>query len=407
MSFGLPMVEVVKSQARSGMDRRRARIAVVLDKVPGLPPGGSHAVGAWIAEALKASHDVTIVVPDPKLSVLELNAYFGTSFLAEEARMEYVSMPPLLHHTQRLVLLKKHLLLRHCTRIAKNFDLVIYASGEADFGVRGIQYIHFPITSANGGSRGIFAVIYEVLCRGISGYSLERVRANLTLTNSLWTAEAIRRAYDLEALVLHPPVPEDYPSVPWESREDGFLCVGRIVREKRVDRVVSILKKVRERGWDVHLHLVGKPHDPKYWRSLARLLKTETSWVSVEGSLSRRDLVGLLVRHKFGLHGMDYEHFGIAVGEMTKAGCVVFVPSGGGQLEIVNDERLTYSDEASAVDKICAVLSSEKLQSELRTQLARSSKEFSSAIFSESMRKIVQDFLARRAVPPGDSGRRT
>jgi len=380
------------------MSRQRAKVAVVLEKRAGQPAGGSHAVSAWIAEALKETYDVTIITSDPNLSLLALNTYFGTSLRSEEARIEFVSMPLLLHYTQRLWLLKKHLLLRHCTRRVRNYDLVIYSSGEADFGVRGIQYIHFPTASSNGASPGIFAEIYEGLCKGISGYSLEGVRANLTLTNSLWTAKEIRRVYGLEALVLHPPVADDYPSVLWESREDGFLCVGRIAQENRVDSVINILKRGRERGWDVHLHLIGESHDRRYWKSLSRLLRNERSWVSAEGSLSRRELVDFLVRHKYGLHGMLHEHFGIAVGEMVKAGCVVFVPDGGGQLEIVNDERLTYLDEAVAVDKICAVLRSKKLQSELRMHLARSSQAFSSAIFADGVRRIVQDFLGARRV---------
>lgn len=382
------------------MSRQRAKVAVVLEKRAGVPAGGSHAVSAWMAEALKKRYDVTIVTSDPNLSLLALNTYFGTSLRSEEARIEYVSMPLLLHYTQRLWLLKRHLLLRHCTRRARNYDLVIYSSGEADFGVRGIQYIHFPIASSNGARRGIFTEIYEGLCKGISGYSLEGVRANLTLTNSHWTAKEIRRVYGLDALVLHPPVPDDYPSVPWESREDGFLCVGRIAQEKRVDRVINILKKVRERGWDVHLHIIGESHDRRYWKSLSRLVNSERSWISAEGLLSRRALVDLLVRHKYGLHGMLHEHFGIAVGEMVKAGCIVFVPGGGGQLEIVNDERLTYLDEAVAVDNICAVLSSEKLQSELRMHLARCSQTFSSAIFAERVRTIVEDFLGSKSEKP-------
>jgi glycosyltransferase involved in cell wall biosynthesis len=375
-------------------------VAIIIEKVPGVPAGGSYAVGAWMAEALKESCDVTIVTPDPTLSLRELNDYFGTSLRPEEAGIGYVPMPLVLRLTQKLVLLKKHLLLRRCTRIAKNHDLVIYASGEADFGVRGIQYIHFPMAGRDGAGRGAIAEVYEFLCERVSGYSLEGVLANLTLTNSLWTAEAIRSIYHLEAFVLHPPVPDDYPSVPWESREDGFVCVGRIVPEKRVERIISILKRVRERGWDVHLHLIGKSHDRGYWRSISRLLKSESSWVSAEGALSRRELVDFLVRHKYGMHGMRNEHFGIAVGEMVKAGCVVFVPDAGGQLEIVNDDRLTYSDEAAAVDKICAVLASEKLQSDLRTRLARSSQKFSSAVFAKSVRRIVEDFLVAKSDPP-------
>ena len=38
------------------------------------------------------------------------------------------------------------------------------------------------------------------------------------------------------------------------------------------------------------------------------------------------------------LHGMREEHFGMAPAEMARAGVIVWVPNGGGQMEIVGDE---------------------------------------------------------------------
>ena len=368
--------------------RQPARVAIVLEKTPGLPTGGSHAVGAWMVEALRRIYDVTIITLDSNLSVDGLNGYFGTAIGHNDVRIERVPLPLPLRWTAKLVLLKRHILLRHCARVAPNYDLVIFSSGEAGIGGRGIQYIHFPSTR---GSRGNLVGIYEGLCERISGHSEAGVQANVTLTNSAWTAAAIRRAYNVEPLVLHPPVPEDYREVPWDSREDGFLCIGRITPEKGVDRVIRILKGVRERGFDVHLHVIGEFQDRGYWRKISRLL--DPSWVTVEGVLRRGQLVELLSRHKYGLHGMPQEHFGIVVGEMAKAGCIVFVPDGGGQVEIVNDDRLTYHDEADAIDKICAVMHSRSRQMELRDGLARSSGRYSSAIFIDRFRRIVQDFL--------------
>lgn len=375
------------------MKHSRPTVAIVIDKMQGRPTGGSHAVGAWMAEALKGSYDVTIVTLDPDLTVRALNEYFGTSLGPEEVRIEHVSLPRVLLHTQKLWLLKKHLFFRHCFRVARDYDLAIDSSGEAHFGVKGIQYIHFPMASRESGGGPILGRVYEAICRRVSGYSLEKMRANLTLTNSHWTAEVIKRVYGVEARVLHPPVPDDYPAVAWDSRENGFLCVGRITPEKQLERVVKILKGVRERGWGIHLHIIGERQDRRYWRSLSGLLSQESSWVSVEGPLAREDLVAFLAGHKYGLHAMHREHFGIVIGEMVKAGCVVFVPRGGGQLEIVNDERLTYLDEVEAVDKICAILGSRELQSDLRAHLMGASVRFSVAEFTESVRRIARDFL--------------
>jgi glycosyltransferase involved in cell wall biosynthesis len=41
---------------------------------------------------------------------------------------------------------------------------------------------------------------------------------------------------------------------------------------------------------------------------------------------------------RYGIHGMLDEHFGMAPAELAAAGCIVFVPNDGGQVEIVDDD---------------------------------------------------------------------
>ena len=54
---------------------------------------------------------------------------------------------------------------------------------------------------------------------------------------------------------------------------------------------------------------------------------------------------------------MREEHFGMAPAEMARAGCIVWVPRGGGQMEIVGREpALMYESDDEAVEKISATL---------------------------------------------------
>ncbi|MDA8035532.1 MAG: hypothetical protein M0T71_15445, partial [Actinomycetota bacterium] len=47
-------------------------------------------------------------------------------------------------------------------------------------------------------------------------------------------------------VVLHPPAVCRGGGQPWDERENGFLCLGRIAPEKEIERVIAILDRVRE-----------------------------------------------------------------------------------------------------------------------------------------------------------------
>jgi glycosyltransferase involved in cell wall biosynthesis len=92
---------------------------------------------------------------------------------------------------------------------------------------------------------------------------------------------------------------------------------------------------------------------------------------------------------------MSEEHFGIAVGEMVCAGCVVFVPNGGGQREVIgNQPALLYDSPADAVEKIAAVLADDDARRRCLDSLAGRAEALSVERFSGRVREIARDFLA-------------
>jgi glycosyltransferase involved in cell wall biosynthesis len=106
----------------------------------------------------------------------------------------------------------------------------------------------------------------------------------------------------------------------------------------------------------------------------------------------------LLAGHRFGIHARPNEPFGIAVAEMVQAGCLVFVPKGGGQVEIVNHPALIYADEADAVEKIDAVLACEDEQQKLLDHLRQGSNSFSLKTFVGTMRRVVAEFAEQQVL---------
>jgi glycosyltransferase involved in cell wall biosynthesis len=365
------------------------------------PPGGANGVAAWIIEALKQEHAVSLLTWTP-VELASINRYYGTSLRASEFTV--CGVDPILRSLINCLpgpKLKTSLLLRMCKRIKDDYDVIITANNEADFGCKGIQYVHFPRVHQPH-SRGnipwypflrALTTAYYHLCRRISGFSFERMKQNLTLVNSDWTGTKVRERHGIEATTMYPPVLGMFPEVPWEDRENGFIAIGRIAPEKELEKLIDSLAAVKSQGWDIHLHIVGSPEDRRYYKRILRRVRENASWVFLEQNLSREELVQLVSMHRYGIHGMAEEHFGIAVAELVWAGCLVFVPRGGGQVEIVDgDERLLYAAPEEAVAKIILVMSDPDVQRSLRTHLASRKRLFSTERFMRRMQELVRHF---------------
>jgi glycosyltransferase involved in cell wall biosynthesis len=367
------------------------------------PPGGANGVAAWIIEGLKGEHALSVLTWTP-IDVASINRFYGTSLRAPDftaCRVDPILRSLIDRLPRPMGKLKTSLLLRACKRIKDDYDVIISANNEADFGRRGIQYIHFPraYQSHQNGylpqdplSRALTTAYYE-FCRWISGFSFERMKQNLTLVNSDWTATKVRERHGIEATTLYPPVLGMFPDVPWENRDNGFIAIGRITPEKELDKMIDSLAAVRSQGWDIHLHVVGCPDDRRYYKRILRRARENASWVFLEQDLSREDLVQLASTHRYGIHGMAEEHFGIAVAELVWAGCLVFVPRGGGQVEIVGgDDRLLYGAAEEAVAKITLVMSDPDMQRSLRAHLASRRELFSTERFMRRIQEVVRHF---------------
>jgi glycosyltransferase involved in cell wall biosynthesis len=170
-----------------------------------------------------------------------------------------------------------------------------------------------------------------------------------------------------------------------------------------MERVVRILGEVRKRGAKIHLHLIGTGGNPRYVGTLRQLCREHREWVSMEEGIDTQTKSQMMAGHKYGLSGRENEPFGIALGEMVKAGCIVFVPNGGGQVEIVNHPALIYEDDADAVRKIEAVLANAALQGSLREHLSQGAQRFSVERFREAIRDVVSEFLRDKRTERRDS----
>jgi glycosyltransferase involved in cell wall biosynthesis len=171
------------------------------------------------------------------------------------------------------------------------------------------------------------------------------------------------------------------------------------VPEKRTDEVIHILHQVRQHGFEIHLHILGSLDDSPFARSVRALASQHREWVHAEGLVTGQAKRELMARHKFGINGCRREAFGIAVAESVKAGCVTFVPKGGGQTEIVDHPMLTFNNDEDAVQKIEAVLSSARAQENLRDHLVSQAQKLCVEKFTGTVRELIFEFLNKAGRP--------
>ena len=217
------------------------------------------------------------------------------------------------------------------------------------------------------------------------------MRGNLTLVNSDYIGAQVRALHGIEPTTLPPPVPGTFPEVSWESRADRFVCIGRLSPEKRIEVIVDILARVRAAGANVRLEVIGTADKPRYSRFVRRLVLEHAAWMSLHENVSRAELVELVARGRYGIHAMPDEHFGIAVAEMVRGGCIPFVATGGGPMEIVGgDPRLLFGSTDEAARQILTTLGDPARQADLRAHLAGRADLFSTARFVARLQELVR-----------------
>lgn len=369
------------------------------------PIGGTLVIPCWTMEAIKHVYDVSLLSwnrPD----FTAMNRTCGTSLSTADITL---LRPPRWMHALgeglRAVdpdpwsILRWALLMRYGSWIARRFDVVISTLNEADLNGKGIQYVHYPnqgppyAEQRRRGRRRPWQIL--------AGFSYDRMLKNRTIANSDWTSREVRKFYGIDCQTIYPPGAGDFPAVAWADREDGFVCVGRLERDKRIFEMIEIVAELRKRRPAAHLHVIGTRGlghtSHQYLADLHAAAAAHPGCVFFEEQLSRSELSHLLACHRYGIHNKVDEHFGCALAEMTSAGCIVFSHRSGGPMEILGqDEALLFLDQRDAVAKIDRVMADTDEQARLRRLLAARAEHWKPERFMREMREAIAGFLDAR-----------
>lgn len=226
---------------------------------------------------------------------------------------------------------------------------------------------------------------------------------DLVLSNSAFTAEWVRRLWDVDSEVLHPPATMFEPG----PKEPIITSVGRFFREgghskKQLELVQGFRRLVESGvdGWELHLAGGCAPAARPYLDEVRDA--AEGLPVTFHIDVSGQELAALYARssiywHATGLgedprrHPEKFEHFGITTVEAMSAGAVPVVIGQAGQIEIV-EPGVTGHHFADLDELVAATVSLIRDPDRLATMSRAASaaaQRYSTDAFAARMRELV------------------
>ena len=150
-------------------------------------------------------------------------------------------------------------------------------------------------------------------------------RPDAYISNSLYTKLRVERYYRKKSSVVYPPVDTHFftPNHTFKQKQNYFLLVGRLTREKKFDQAIEVAEKL-----GLHLKIAGTGADE------ARLRKIAGKHTEFLGKVDRETLRDLY-RGARAYIQPGVEDFGIAAVEALACGTPVIALGKGGVLEIV------------------------------------------------------------------------
>jgi glycosyltransferase involved in cell wall biosynthesis len=288
---------------------------------------------------------------------------------------------------------------------SRNYDLIITTKQILVPVFTDILYIHFPNfvieyyylyypDKSNSTLYRIYLQPLELLLKPLLLLSRGLDHKPLILTNSRFSAFAIRKFLGMNCLVLYPPIElEKYlPLFQNIERKNLVVTLSRIEPLKNIEVILDIARETKT----VNFIIAGTIGSINYYSALKRKIKALglEERVKILPNIEEEVKRAILKISKIYLHPMKYEHFGIAVVEAMASGLIPVVhKSGGVWMDIVEYGKYGFGfrriDEA--VEYINSIL--EMNESELqnwRSKLLEKVKIFSYDVFKSNIERLIK-----------------
>ncbi|HLB60739.1 MAG TPA: glycosyltransferase family 4 protein [Patescibacteria group bacterium] len=235
-------------------------------------------------------------------------------------------------------------------------------------------------------------------------------RFQAVICNSKFTKRWIDRRYGTDALVVYPPVDIDQFISPDKSaqhnieKEKLILSVGRFHPFKKHEVMIEAFIQLQQKihGWRLCIAGGLMEENRQYFGRLENMARNTT--ITLLKNESADNLKMLYKKASLYWHAAGYgedpkiypeamEHFGITTVESMAAGCIPLVYAGGGQKEIVRDNRDGYlwktTDEL--IQRTEHIINNDKIAKNMRAAVRERSKLFSRERFCDEIIQLVSN----------------
>jgi glycosyltransferase involved in cell wall biosynthesis len=317
-----------------------AQVAPLFESVPPQRYGGTERVVANLTEELvRRGHDVTLFASGDSCTSARLYSSCGRSLRSDSSCID-----PMAPH---------YLLFEKLRRHSSNFDVIHFHTETMHLNAS--RNLQAPFVTTMHGRLDLPE--YVPLYREFN--DAELISISLAQRKPLSFARWIGNVYH--------GLPADL--IRYRTGGGGYLAfLGRISKEKRVDRAIEIARRTGHR-----LVIAAKidPADREYAKTLAPLL--QQSFVEFVGEIGDRDKTEFLGNAKALLFPIDWpEPFGLVMIESLAAGTPVIAYPQGSVPEIINDGATGFwthdIDEACAAVKRLGEIDRERCRSEFESR---------------------------------------
>lgn len=326
--------------------------------------GGGEILPLSLIATLQKSHEVVLALD--KKSVLEGQPErYG--ILCDLSKIRIEVLEPVSAIDRFLDRIFHHFRFRRLKQIAGQCDVCISAANMIDFGRTGIHFIYMTIFDdafreyvRHQPPRqvkrrvGVVRLTLKILGRLLFGKNRSASEIicdenEHIYPNSQYIKGLMESYYKCKVQSVFYPPTLFRPFVNNASGREGVAYVGRINAEKKIIEMIRIVERARGIAKsEIRLDIAGVIFDTPYVDEIKAMIKSRP-WVTLVGPLVGEKKAKFLACHKFAVHTLRDEAFGISITEYLKSGIVCVVPNEGGAMEVVNQPRLTYaSDEEAA-----------------------------------------------------------
>jgi len=299
-------------------------------------------------EALSKDYNLHVLTTsDIKSNLSKINERYKTSINSEDfvqIRLGFLN--------NKMPRLNKHACMRYLKMQKDKFDLYISSVGKMDFGLQGVQFIHYPSGFYIQNSKtSIISEFKSKVLNIISGKNKSNILSNKSIFNSYWT---FNNSKDIPnpKIVIHSPVIQ-FKYIPENKKNYKFLVISRFVKEKNIDFIISIFNELLKENEKYSLTIVGNTSNKKdpYYLDIKHQIN-QNNRIILKEDISNSELADEIQTSRFGIHAHFNEHFGLSSVEMMSGGVIPFIPNDGGQVELHPFKECIYSSYEDAVQKI-------------------------------------------------------